>query len=131
MFDLLFDNPAGKLTIDDFSDVNAVALNITNSIDSLQCKCGEIVSAHVLAAAQESWRMNAARASKIELVLAYCKRGDERLVLGAFTIGRWDTTKDGKRMMFWGYPSPNRNKYEYHLLPKEADGARNPVKYYD
>ena len=88
---------------------------------------------HVLAAAQEAWRMNCDRASECGLVLAYYKRGEQRLVLGAFAVeGKWFQIADAdKRMVFFGYPSPHRKDYELHLLPPMASGARNPVTYYD
>ncbi len=142
MIDDFFSQVRGTLSPDVFT-LPTVAVNITKSIDHFVRKCGEPTLAHVLAAAQEAWRMNVGRAEKVERILAYYKRGEERLVLGAFAVdgeksgfpeedrnGCW-LKLDSGRMVFHGYPAIDRQRYELYLLPPIAPGARNPVKYYD
>lgn len=141
MLDYLFEQARGTLKPDDITRPT-VAVNITNSLNQYLDKCRELTSAHILACAQEAWRMNVDRAVRVERVLAYCKRGDDRLVVGAFAIdkapdekgrqmGRWQPSADGDRMIFLGYPATDRRDYEMKLLPPLPHGARNPVKYYD
>ena len=132
MIDFLFEQSRGILNLNSIPEP-AVALNISKTIHDRFNDAG-FISADVLAAAQQSWRMNQERAENVKYIFAYYKRGDRRLILGAFIVDgadAWMRSADGTRMIFLGFPAPDRSKFELYELPQLPAGARNPVKYYD